>query len=107
MPACEAFRECKERNIAMNERPDKKHAFHDPDPETHKTLLRLVSEQFQASDYKLEIAGSKTKDFYAKAMLHTGSGEGRKAYFKVDGRQRIPAIVMLNGHLLAKWEVTV
>jgi hypothetical protein len=86
---------------------DNKHVAHDSDPETHKTLLRIVQEQYQASDYKIEIAGGGKRDVYAKALLETGSGEGRKAYFKVDGRQRLPTILVLNGQLLAKWEIAI
>jgi hypothetical protein len=88
---------------------DKKHAAHDADPATHNALLQQVKEQYQANDYKLEIAGEgkSPRDFYGKALLKTGDGEHRKIYFKLDGRQRIPTIIVLNGQQLAKREVVI
>ncbi|MES2356163.1 MAG: hypothetical protein V4568_17525 [Pseudomonadota bacterium] len=77
---------------------------HDANPETHLTLIKLVEDYYQSSDYKLIVADSK-RDFYGKALLQTGVGEGRKAYFKLDGKQRIPTIIVLNGQQLAKWEI--
>jgi hypothetical protein len=80
--------------------------MNESNPEVHKALLDVVKDQYQANDYKLEIAVNR-KDFYGKALLEVGSGEKRKAYFKLDGRQRIPTVVMLNGQQLAKWEIAV
>jgi|GEM_PF-2584574 len=91
----------------MQTRPSSK-PLHDPNPDTHKALLQLVEKQYQANDYKLEAAGQKApRDFYGHALLEVGNGESRKAYFKLDGRQRIPTIIVLNGKELAKWEVIV
>lgn len=91
----------------MQNRPPPK-PLHDSNPETHKTLLQIVETQYQAKDYKLELAGQKTpRDFYGYALLEVGSGESRKAYFKLDGKQRIPTIILLNGRELAKWDVAI
>jgi len=77
---------------------------HDPNPETHATLIKLAQDYYQSNDYKLIVADSK-RDFYGKALLQIGTGEGRKAYFKLDGKQRIPTIIVLNGQQLAKREI--
>lgn len=79
---------------------------HDSDTRIHQELLKIMKEQFQANDYKLEMITSK-KDFYAKAILEAGKGEDRKAYFKLDGRQRIPTITVLSSVQLAKWEISI
>jgi hypothetical protein len=88
---------------------DPRAQYHESNLEIHHVLVQLVKEKYQANDYKLEIAGGQKspKDFYGKALLQTGSGDSRKAYFKVDGRQRIPTIVVLNGQQLAKREIAI
>ncbi len=86
--------------------PNPNTTTHESDATIHQRLLKIIKEQYQSNDYKLEVITSK-KDFYAKAILEAGQGDSRKAYFKLDGRQRIPTVMMLTSVQLAKWEISI